>query len=149
MVREKLSNDTKLRRIKLQITSKREALPLRLQAYERLAILLERMEFSSLGPRSNEPGFTVKMLQRQMIDNIKGEFEHNISQQIYVSAEVWAAVNLAKDDTIKNINLVAVSLDPQAPARELLVELLQMSTRGASTSRRALAIIHTEVKGIF
>ncbi len=149
MVREKLNTDTKMQRIKLQMDNRKESLPLRLQAYERLAILLERMEFSNLGPRSNEPEYTVAILQRSMIENIKAEFEHNISQQIYVSAETWAAVCLAKDDTIKNINLVAASLDPKAPARELLVQLLQMSTRGASTCRRALAIIHNEVKSIF
>lgn len=150
LVRQKLNSDTQQQRMQLLMGSKKELLPLRLQAYERLAIFLERMEYINLVPRVTEAGLQANQLHLRMVTSIKEEFEHNLSQQIYVSAEVWAAVALAKDDTIKNLNLVAGSVDPKAPSKELFKQLINFSReRGQSANQRALAIINAEVKSLF
>ena len=69
-----------LKEIDLRKSTQKNTLPLRLQAYERLALLLERIHFNSLIPRIRQPGMTVRDLQREMINQIKMEYEHNLAQ---------------------------------------------------------------------
>src|ERR1700755_349445 len=62
---------------------------LQLAAYERLVILADRIAIPNLISRSNQPGLTKTDMQQLLTQTIKQEYEHNISQQIYVSADVW------------------------------------------------------------
>src|SRR5829696_1676616 len=63
--------------------------PLKLQAYERLVILCERISLPNLISRVNQPNLTVGEMQYMLVENIKQEFEYNASQQIYVSQAAW------------------------------------------------------------
>ena len=64
-------------------------LPLRLQAYERMALFLERIDPNQLVMRIHTPGLTVSQEQNLLLTAIRSEFEHNLSQQIYISDPVW------------------------------------------------------------
>jgi hypothetical protein len=66
--------------------------PLKLQAFERLVILCERISLPNLISRTAQPGMTARDMQLMLIENIKQEFEYNASQQIYVSQTAWEAV---------------------------------------------------------
>ena len=102
--------------------------PLRLQAYERLTLLLERISPEALLLRSpNYPAKTNDALQSELINNIRIEFEHNLSQQLYVSQEAWNSVKNAKNYTIMLINNAAKELNGDAPAAQLSRKLLDMS----------------------
>ena len=151
LVSRKLDEDRELQKIKLHAEHGKEMLPLRLQAYERLALFLERIDFVNLLPRTNSAEYTVKDFQQALIITVKSEFEHNLSQQIYVSGEVWVATKIAKDETIKLINLVSASLDPAAPSKELYTKLLEivLSNEGGNAARRSLGVLNTEVKNLF
>lgn len=151
LVSRKLDEDRELQKIKIHTENRKEMLPLRLQAYERLALFLERLDLGNLLPRVNDPAYTVKDFQQALIITIKSEFEHNLSQQIYVSTDVWMATKIAKDETIKLINLVSASIDPQAPSKELYTKLLEIviSNEGGNSARRSLNILNTEVKNLF
>lgn len=151
LVRTKLKEDSAQIALRNRLETRKDMLPLRLQAYERLVLFMERLDFVNLVPRVNEPEFTVRMLQQQLIAHVKAEFEHNISQQLYVSKEVWAAVVFVKDGTIKHINLSAATLDPAAPGKELAKMLIGLFQKQgvASPTRHAIEIIHDEVKTIF
>ena len=70
---------------------------LRLQAYERLTLFVDRIALPNLISRVNEPGASVREMQVLLTQNTKQEFEHNITQQIYVSADAWTAVKNLKD----------------------------------------------------
>ncbi len=70
----------------------------KLNAYERLAVLLERMMFPSLLYRTRIGGMDAAELEAAMLVTIQKEFEHNQSQQIYVSENLWKIIRLAKDD---------------------------------------------------
>lgn len=80
-----------------------DTIPLKLQAYERLTLFLERIKPESMVIRVVQPGMTTMGLQRALTDAVREEFEHNLSQQIYVSSEAWAMVVAARQSMIQLI----------------------------------------------
>jgi len=81
-----------------------DTLRLRLQAYERITLLTERIALQNLLSRHTNAGLSCRQMQMTLIDSIKQEYEYNMSQQIYVSPEVWRAVNNLKEQNIYIIN---------------------------------------------
>jgi hypothetical protein len=124
--------------------------PLRLQAYERLVMLLERIAPDSLVLRANYPTKTCESLQAELLKTIRAEFEHNLSQQLYVSEEAWNSVRNAKNYTISLINTAAAQLDGKAPAIELSRKILDMSTAlEQPITEKAINEIRKEIQQIF
>jgi hypothetical protein len=68
-----------------------------------------------------------QQLQMELIHNIKSEFEHNLSQQIYVSFEAWELVKIAKEETIKMINIASSKVYENSKSQELAVLILQLT----------------------
>jgi hypothetical protein len=123
------------------------ALPLRLQAYERLVVFLERIKPESLISRINEPGLQVKNTRMLMVHSIQAEYEHNISQQIYVSTESWEAVCNAKEQLVNLINTLSGKMDPGADGKILDKQLLELSLHEKEFPvRTALNILNDEAK---
>jgi hypothetical protein len=102
------------------------AVPLQLTAYERLAILCERIAIPNLISRTSHPAATAKEMQALLIENIKQEFEYNASQQIYVSKVTWDAVRNLRDQSMLIINQVSSVLPDEATATDLNKQLLQV-----------------------
>ncbi len=96
-----------------------KTLPLRLQAYERLSMFCERISLSNLVFRMRQENMTAKDLKIAMILAIQQEFEHNLSQQVYVSNDLWQIINIAKNETMAIINLLANGLAADAGSSEL------------------------------
>ena len=105
--------------IELKKTSLTTTLPLRLQAYERLTLFIERINPANMLVRVHVAGTTVREIQQFLIAEIRTEYQHNITQQLYVSAQAWAIMNRIKDDTISLINNTAIGLSPEASSVEL------------------------------
>lgn len=99
--------------------------PLRLQAYERLVILCERISLPNLISRTNSPNLTAREMQFMLVENLKQEFEYNASQQIYVSQTGWEAVRNLRDQTLLIINSIARTLPADASAHDLNKGLLE------------------------
>ncbi|MEJ7740011.1 MAG: hypothetical protein WKF97_21535 [Chitinophagaceae bacterium] len=102
-------------------------LPLKLQAYERLVLLTDRIALPNLITRLNQSGLSAKETQMLLTQTIKQEYEHNITQQIYVSPEAWEAVRNLKEQNILIVNQVTSFLPANATGAELnksLIELL-------------------------
>lgn len=117
------------------LTNQRISTPIRLQAYERLVLFLERISPESLIVRVNQPSMNAQRLQTSLLSTIRAEWEHNLSQQLYVSNEAWELTKNAKGNVIKLINICAEKVDPEAPSivfsqkiLELMVELEQHPT---------------------
>ena len=108
------------------VGEKYNAVPLQLQAYERLTVLCERIAIPSLISRVNHPLANAKEMQALLIENIKQEYEYNSSQQIYVSKVAWDAVRNLRDQSILIINQVANVLPVDAKANDLNKQLLQV-----------------------
>lgn len=125
IVQAYLKNE-EIKRVQIRNSSSGQTtLPLRLQAYERLTLLLERISPAQAVNRSLQPGMTAYMLQLTLIQNIREEFEHNVAQQIYVSASVWAMIKSAKEEIIRLINTSAAETDAGAAAGDLGKILLE------------------------
>jgi hypothetical protein len=97
---------------------------LQLQAYERLVILADRIAIPNLVSRSNQGGMDKTDMQLLLTGTIKQEFDHNLSQQIYVSTEAWEAIRNLKEQNIHLINQVSSILPPDTSGTELNRRLL-------------------------
>jgi len=125
-------------------------LRLRLQAYERMAMFMERISSRQLIPRVYDPSMTVRDLQMAITLTIRTEFEHNMSQQIYVSKNVWETVKGVKEQELNMVNRISQTLDPDSPARELHARILDIIAKNENDlpTDVALQIINAEVKTV-
>lgn len=96
-----------------------ETLKLQLQAYERLSVLSERISLQNLMSRIPNKGLSSREMQMSMIENIKSEYDYNVSQQIYIDPGIWKAVDNFKEQNIYIINQLASRLPPQASGMDL------------------------------
>lgn len=148
----RLSNEKELKKIVLE--KKKEAssvvAPIRLQAYERVALLLERIRPESLLLRELPGDRTVAQYHSFLMTSIRNEFEHNLSQQVYISSALWEAVKRAREETVKVLHLAAGSLADDAPGTQLASRILEMtvSVKNEPTDE-ALALLHQEVKELY
>ena len=122
--------------------------PIRLQAYERMALFLERISPNSLVLRCYQPGMDLRLLQGVMTKNIRDEWEHNLSQQVYLGAALWARIREAKDEMINLVNSAAVQLtDTDDPTR--LAASIFASAADRMPVDEALAALHKETNELF
>lgn len=90
----------------LKIVAHKMIVPLKLQAYERLLLYVERIQFPVLVKRVFYPGISRDDFQFSLLQNVQDEFEHNLAQRLYVSEETWHLVELSKEEVLQNINAV-------------------------------------------
>lgn len=121
---------------------------LRLQAYERITLLTERIALQNLLSRNTNTGLSCRQMQMTLIDSIKQEYDYNISQQIYVSPEVWRAVNNLKEQNIYIINQLASTLPAQASGMDLNKHIIDylINNSNASLHNIVLDAINFEAK---
>ena len=115
---------------------------LQLQAYERMILLTDRIALPNVINRVNQPGTGLKDMQLLLTQQIKQEFEYNVTQQIYVSADAWEAVRNLKDQNILIINQVASFLPPDASGQDLNRAVLEMLMQNPK------ATLHTVVSDV-
>jgi hypothetical protein len=143
-----LESETRKLDIKIRKETTKETLLLRLQGYERLMIFLERISPPNLLVRFDKQGLTAREFQQILIAAIREEYEHNLSQQIYVSADSWRLVVLAKDETIKVINLISQANPIDASALELSREIISfyINTERTFPGDEAMLFIKDDVR---
>lgn len=132
------------RRWLLQKDSQKDLLPLRLQAYERMTLLMERINPSQLLVRITPISDDKNEYANYVIAQVEQEFEHNLAQQIYISDECWSIITTAKNATIQMIRL-AVKSEKAADANQLREVILGDLLEKQSPSSAALAFIKNEV----
>ena len=113
-----------LKEIELNKESRAHLLPLRLQAHERLIIFTDRINPANLLVRLHQQGIGISVLQAGILNEIKSEYQHNITQQLYVDSITWNVVKKLKDDTIAMINNVVQGLPADANGIELSKAIL-------------------------
>jgi len=127
-----------------------DTLKLRLQAYERLTLLAERISLQNLLSRIPNAGLSSRQMQSSLIDAIKQEYDYNISQQVYVSPEVWRAVNNLKEQNIYVVNQLASAMPFQASAMDLNKQIIDflINNPKASLHNIVLEALNFEAKKI-
>ncbi|MCF0200888.1 MAG: hypothetical protein HUK16_05950 [Bacteroidales bacterium] len=90
--------------VELKVQALKIIMPLKVQAYERLLLYLERVQLPVLVKRVYVPGMEKNLFHLELLQNVREEFEHNLAQQLYVSANTWNAVKNAKEELVNQIN---------------------------------------------
>ncbi|HEY4062055.1 MAG TPA: hypothetical protein VGM30_09155 [Puia sp.] len=109
---------------------------MQLQAYERLILLTDRIAIPNLIQRVNQggAGLSARDMQSLLTHSIRQEFEHNITQQIYVSADAWDAVRNFKEQNLLIINQVGSFLPGEASGNDLNRQLLDLLVQNPKAS---------------
>jgi hypothetical protein len=123
-----LDNDQERRNHELRKGGQSLITPLRLQAYERIVIFLERVHPNTIVVRVNKHGMSSHQLHLELIKTIKSEYEHNLSQQIYMSYGAWELVKTTKEEITKLINIAATKVAHDSPSNELAMMVLNISS---------------------
>ncbi|XHR95294.1 hypothetical protein ACFJIV_00865 [Mucilaginibacter sp. UC70_90] len=145
-----LDKSESIQLLELKRTISNQTLPLRLQAYERVVLFIERVNPASLLIRLNGSADTAAELQAIIVNEVRNEFQHNITQQIYVSARVWNVVKRVKDDTINMINNAVKVLPPDTSALELSkVILVHLSKLEDNPYDVALGLIRQDMEELY
>ena len=126
-------------------------LPLRLQAYERTILFLERIHPNSILHRVRQPGMSAQDLHLALTRTIREEYEYNLSQQIYLSKEAWAMVTTVKEELVKLINLLSANMPAEASSMDLSRAILDYFIQSEKEVPTQLAInyIKEDVKQFF
>lgn len=131
--------------LKFKQKQKDTTIPLRLQAYERLSLFCERIAIPNMVLRLNQEEQSAAMLRVAMLLTIQQEFEYNITQQVYVSDQLWQIIKIARDETVNVINGLAEKVDPKASSKDLAGILLKYTeAQPASALEKALIAIKKE-----
>jgi hypothetical protein len=123
MVEKYLTQRNNIRALEIQQKRQQTSLSLRLQAYERLLLLCERISIPNLVGRLRTEGSSASDLRMAMLIAINQEFEHNVTQQIYVSEKLWKILLMARDNTANSLDIVAQKLDKSATSEAFIGEL--------------------------
>ncbi|MFO8128326.1 MAG: hypothetical protein R6T99_00280 [Bacteroidales bacterium] len=148
----KLFLEGDLRKKMLEIRSARKdiATPLRLQAYERMALFLERIRLTGLVMRINKPGYSADQMRNALLSSIREEFDHNLSQQIYISSQAWERIKNAKESAIKQVNTEAANLSDASSGNDLATAILERSmNKDKNPVDQALGFLKQEARELF
>jgi hypothetical protein len=142
------ANEEGRRRYLVQKEIQNKVLPLRLQAYERLALLLERIDPNKLLIRVKPYSDDKDKYESLLIKNIEQEFEHNVSQQIYITPECWNLINAAKNATIHVIRQSSMN-EKSKNADEMREAILRNFMEEITPSQKAMVYLKKEVSELF
>jgi hypothetical protein len=146
LLRNMIKNDQDKRRQELIIQNSRTVTPIKLQAYERIVLFLERISLESLLVRVSSPDMTASQLHSALLNTIRSEFEHNLSQQIYMSHQAWEVVRNARSNMIRIINSEVENMPPDATGMTLSKQLLEkIMDLDKEPTRTAIDYIKSEI----
>jgi len=150
MIKSFLDNEQKKRMIELRLNNQKTVTPLKLQAYERLILFMERISPDTLVVRTQASSFNVRQYQEALMMTVRAEYEHNLTQQVYVSGETWQAIKAAKESIMKLINITASKLPGDASSTELSKKIIEsVIAVGKSPTETAIKIIKKEANQYF
>ena len=150
MLKQYFSNQQYSERLKIQKGKQEHTLPLRLQAYERLSLFCERISLSGMILRSRQEGMNAAQLRLALFLSIQHEFEHNITQQVYVSDQLWQIIKISRDDAVQVITQASDVVDLKDDAKKLAEAIMNLENqREMSASGKALIAIKKEAGLLF
>jgi hypothetical protein len=150
VVRSFIQKDIDLKKLDIRGRGIETVLPNRLHAYERMTLFLERMSPQNLLVRLNTGSIPAKEFQQLLLAEVRNEYNHNVSQQIYMSEEVWELIKSAKEDLIVTINDSANDLPDEASSLDLAKKIFEKTIgKTVDPLAHALSEMKREVQRIF
>lgn len=149
-VRSFLRKEMHQKQIELKMKNSETVLPIRLQAYERISLLLERIAPNNLIVRLNDSSYTAQQLHHMLLSDVREEFSHNLSQQVYMSDEAWNLVRNAVEGITSEINQAAREVDKEAKSLELAKKIMEKwLQKEQDPIAYALSYIKQEIRASF
>jgi len=143
-------NENEKRRWELKKMSQKEVSAIRLRAYERITLVLERTQPEHMLLEMNLGEMSIMQVQTQLLRQIRLEYDHNLSQQVYLSDELWDKVIMARDETAAFVSQMARQLPPNATTMDYAQVLMTAyRNNGTTPNEVAMEALKEEVRGIF
>jgi len=150
VLKQYLDNQRSLKQLELKQNQQSTTTPLRLQAYERFSLLCERIALPSLMMRIQKNEMTAGQFRASLMLAIQQEYEYNITQQVYISEQLWEIIKIARDDSINTISLASEMVNNDAPSQELAEAIMSiLEKRGVTAIDKALQAIKKEAAILF
>jgi hypothetical protein len=150
LIRNDIQQYFKFKSLALTEKNNGALMPLRLQAYERMIIFIERINPANLLVRLHQQGINLAVLQSLVLEEIKSEYQHNVAQQLYIDPVSWAIIRKLKDDTIAMVNNVVRNLPDDAAGVELSKQILQhLSSVAENPYELTLNQLKTDIQKMF
>ncbi len=150
MVRSFINKEIELKKLEVRSRSIETILPNRLQAYERMCLFLERISPPNMLLRLNNPGYSAREFHKLLLDEIRNEYNHNVSQQIYMSEEVWNMIKNSKEDLTILINEASSQMEPDATSLDLARKIFELTLeKKVEPLGHALTELKKEIQQVF
>ncbi|HTF18911.1 MAG TPA: hypothetical protein VK658_12605 [Chryseolinea sp.] len=150
LVRIFIMKEIEMKRLEVRGKSIETLLPNRLQAYERMVLFLERMSPQNLLVRLNVNGMPAREFHQLLLAEIRNEYNHNVSQQVYISENAWNLIKNAKEDLIVSINEAAGEMLPEATSLDLSKRIFEKSiNKQVDPLNHALTELKKEIQQTF
>ena len=150
MVRSFINKEIELKKLEVRSRSIETILPNRLQAYERMCLFLERISPPNMLLRLNNPGYSAREFHKLLLDEIRNEYNHNVSQQIYMSEEVWNMIKNSKEDLTILINEASSQLEAEATSLDLARKIFELTLeKKVEPLGHALSELKKEIQQVF
>jgi hypothetical protein len=150
LLKPQLQRAERIQMLEFRKALSNQTLPLRLQAYERLVLFIERINPANMLIRLNGTAYSAAELQAMVTADIREEYQHNVTQQIYVSTRAWGTLRRIKDDTLSMVTNAMKGLPPEATGLDLArMVLTHLSQQEDNPYDIALAIIGQDLEELF
>jgi len=150
LVRTFVQKELDLKRLEVRGKSIELVLPNRLQAYERMALFLERVSPQNLLVRLNISGMPSREFHQLLLSEIRNEYNHNVAQQVYISENVWNLIKNAKEDLILSINDAAGEMSMESTSLDLSRKIFEKSiSKQVDPIAHALVELKKEIQQTF
>ncbi|MHC2991609.1 hypothetical protein OB13_08435 [Pontibacter sp. HJ8] len=150
LIKNHLERDYKLRLLELRQKNAEVITPIRLQAYERITLLLERITPSNLLLRVSGSGHSAADYHRILLTEIRNEFNHNMSQQVYMTDQAWQQVKRAREEVVNLINKSYQGMPDKTKGTDLAKRILEsILTEEVDPTGRAIAYLKQEIGQVF
>ncbi len=133
MMKQYLASQYNLQYLQTQQANAASHVPIKLQAYERLILFLERIRLTNLLFRLQTPNMTVKDLTATLLVSVQKEYEHNQAQQLYISNSLWDIITLAKQNTLNHITHISSQYKGEDDAKEFAKALMESEQKENKT----------------
>lgn len=145
-----INNDKHKRKTEILLNNQKIITPIRIQAYERMILFLERIAPQSIVLRTQNPKMTNADLQGALLKTIRTEYEHNMAHQLYVSDRAWILVKGAKENLTKVVNQTALQVKPEGGSIQFSKLILERMLDGdKDPTRKAIAFLKDEIRELY
>jgi len=145
-----LDEDLKRRKLELQEKKSEAIIPVKIQAYERVTILLERLKPDHLVLRLVHSNMNATQYKQVLLEAVSDEFNHNVSQQIYISDQAWTLIKAVKENTLNIIGSCYKDMTESSKATDLGKAILkEVMNRNDNSAQVAINFLKKEIDLVF